>query len=261
MTRSWAGVQNLTERCHQENPQRCSRALRGVTRFGVRAAEPRAATSHLESSGPQFAAKSAFRSRSPIGQKTKLWSGGLQLKHGDAMKKFLALYMADTAQMADMMKNSTPEQRKKGSEAWMKWMDNNKASLADRGCPVGKTKRIDAKGTKDAENDVCGYSIVQAEFGGRCGQNLWERSAVLANARREDRHDRNFRDAGDIAADPSRKREGARTWPLPFPNLKTTAGASASSTLESQCVCPGRYDDRRFLVEVSSQAVRPGRKG
>jgi hypothetical protein len=30
------------------------------------------------------------------------------------MKKFLALYMADTAQMADMMKNSTPEQRKKG---------------------------------------------------------------------------------------------------------------------------------------------------
>ena len=79
------------------------------------------------------------------------------------MKKFLALYMADTAQMADMMKNSTPEQRKKGSEAWMKWMDDNKASLADRGAPVGKTKRIDAKGTKDAKNDVCGYSIVQAE--------------------------------------------------------------------------------------------------
>ena len=30
------------------------------------------------------------------------------------MKKFLALYMADTAQMADMMKNSTPEQRQEG---------------------------------------------------------------------------------------------------------------------------------------------------
>jgi hypothetical protein len=37
-----------------------------------------------------------------------------------------------------------------------------KASLADRGAPVGKTKRIDAKGVKDAKNDVCGYSIVQA---------------------------------------------------------------------------------------------------
>jgi hypothetical protein len=45
----------------------------------------------------------------------------------------------------------------------MKWMEDNKASLADRGAPVGKTKRIDAKGIKDAKNDVCGYSIVQAE--------------------------------------------------------------------------------------------------
>jgi len=76
------------------------------------------------------------------------------------MKKFLALYMANTAAMADMMKNSTPEQRKKGTEAWMKWMEDHKASLADRGSPVGKTKRIDTKGIEDAKNDVCGYSIV-----------------------------------------------------------------------------------------------------
>ena len=49
------------------------------------------------------------------------------------MKKFLALYMADASGMAEMMKNSTPEQRKKGTEAWEKWMEDNKASLADRG--------------------------------------------------------------------------------------------------------------------------------
>ncbi len=81
------------------------------------------------------------------------------------MKKFLALYMADASGMADMMKNATPEQRKKGTEAWEKWMEHNKSSLVDRGAPVGKTKRIDTKGTKDAKNDVCGYSIVQAELG------------------------------------------------------------------------------------------------
>ena len=80
-----------------------------------------------------------------------------------AMKKFLALYTANADAMADMMKNSTPEQRKKGTEAWAKWMEHNKASLADRGAPVGKTKRIDAKGVKGAKNDVCGYSIVQAD--------------------------------------------------------------------------------------------------
>ena len=34
------------------------------------------------------------------------------------MKKFLALYMADASGMAEMMKKSTPEQRKKGTEAW-----------------------------------------------------------------------------------------------------------------------------------------------
>ena len=80
------------------------------------------------------------------------------------MKKFLALYMADASGMAEMMKNSTPEQRKKGTELWEKWMEHHKASLVDRGAPVGKTKRIDLKGTKDARNDVCGYSIVQAEL-------------------------------------------------------------------------------------------------
>lgn len=79
------------------------------------------------------------------------------------MKKFLALYTANADAMADMMKNSTPEQRKKGTEAWEKWMEHNKASLIDRGAPVGKTKRIDAKGINDAKNDVCGYSIVQAD--------------------------------------------------------------------------------------------------
>jgi hypothetical protein len=78
------------------------------------------------------------------------------------MKKFLALYMAKAADMAEMMKNSTPEQQRKGMEAWMKWMDHHKTSFVDRGAPVGKTKRVDAKGTKDAKNDVCGYSIVQA---------------------------------------------------------------------------------------------------
>jgi YCII-related domain len=79
------------------------------------------------------------------------------------MKKFLVLYMANGAEMAEMMKNSTPEQRKKGMEAWMKWMEHHKGALVDRGAPVGKTKRVDSKGAKDSKNDVGGYSIVQAD--------------------------------------------------------------------------------------------------
>jgi hypothetical protein len=79
------------------------------------------------------------------------------------MKKFMVLYMANGADFERMMKESTPEQQKKGMEAWMKWMGDNKGSMVDGGAPLGKSKKIDAKGASDTKNDVCGYSVVQAE--------------------------------------------------------------------------------------------------
>jgi hypothetical protein len=79
------------------------------------------------------------------------------------MKKFMVLYMANGAEFERMMKNSTAEQQKKGMDAWMKWMGDHKASLVDGGAPLGKTKRVDAKGASDTKNDIGGYSIVQAE--------------------------------------------------------------------------------------------------
>jgi hypothetical protein len=79
------------------------------------------------------------------------------------MKKFMVLYMANGADFERMMKESTPEQQKKGMDAWMKWMGDNKASMVDGGAPLGKSKKIDTKGASDTKNDVCGYSVVQAE--------------------------------------------------------------------------------------------------
>ena len=79
------------------------------------------------------------------------------------MKKFLVLYMANRAEFEKMMKNSTPEQQKKGMEAWMKWMNDNKASIVEGGAPLGKTKRVDANGTSNTKNEIGGYSVVQAE--------------------------------------------------------------------------------------------------
>ena len=43
-----------------------------------------------------------------------------------------------------MMKNATPEQQKKGMDAWMKWMNANKPSIVEGGAPLGKTKRVDS---------------------------------------------------------------------------------------------------------------------
>lgn len=79
------------------------------------------------------------------------------------MKKFLVLYMAKAATIEAMMKNATPEQQQKGMATWIKWMGDNKTSLVDGGAPLAKTKRVDANGASDTKNDVCGYSIVQAE--------------------------------------------------------------------------------------------------
>ena len=79
------------------------------------------------------------------------------------MKRFLVLYMASGAEFEKMMKTSTPEQQKKGMEAWMKWMDANKASLVDGGAPLGKTKRVDQNGASNTRNEIGGYSVVQAE--------------------------------------------------------------------------------------------------
>jgi hypothetical protein len=79
------------------------------------------------------------------------------------MKKFLVLYMAAVSDFEKMMKNSTPEQQQEGMDAWMGWINKNQDFLVDTGAPLGKTKRVDAKGVSDIRNEVGGYSIVQAE--------------------------------------------------------------------------------------------------
>ena len=79
------------------------------------------------------------------------------------MKKFMILYKASGADFEKMMKSATPEQQKKGMEAWMKWMNANKAAMVDDGAPLGKTRRVDHAGPSNSSNDIGGYSIVQAE--------------------------------------------------------------------------------------------------
>ena len=79
------------------------------------------------------------------------------------MKKFLALYMAPIASLDEMMKNSTPDGMKKGMDEWMGWMKSHEASIVDGGAPTGKNKRVMGDQVSDVRNEVCGYTIVQAE--------------------------------------------------------------------------------------------------
>src|SRR5215471_5769716 len=79
------------------------------------------------------------------------------------MKKFMVLYIASGSEFERMRQNSTPEQRKKGMDAWMKWMNANKTSIVEGGAPLGKTKRVDSNGASNTRNEIGGYSVVQAE--------------------------------------------------------------------------------------------------
>ena len=72
------------------------------------------------------------------------------------MKKFVVLYMASGPQFEKMMKNPTPEQKKKGMDAWMNWMNANKTSIVEGGAPLGKTKRVDSNGASNTKNEIGG---------------------------------------------------------------------------------------------------------
>jgi hypothetical protein len=79
------------------------------------------------------------------------------------MKKYMALYIADLGEIATMMKNSTPEESKKGMDMWDTWTEAHKDVIVDKGTPLGKTKTVSKDGTTDTKNGNVGYTIVSAD--------------------------------------------------------------------------------------------------
>ena len=139
------------------------------------------------------------------------------------MKKFMVLYMASGADFENMMKNSTPEQQKKGMDAWMKWMNANKTSIVEGGAPLGKTKRVDSNGASNTKNEIGGYSVVQAESHDAATKIFGKDHPHLQNAWRMDRNRRDHAIAWDViqttlpilshSGSPSRTRCGGSVRP------------------------------------------------
>ena len=76
--------------------------------------------------------------------------------------KFMALYMAPAASIAELMQG-TEQDMKDGMAAWNAWSDKNKKAIADMGAPLGKTRTVSAKGVSDTKNEVTGFSVVEAD--------------------------------------------------------------------------------------------------
>ena len=119
------------------------------------------------------------------------------------MKKFMVLYMASGLEFERMRQNSTPEQRKKGMDAWMKWMNANKTSIVEGGAPLGKTKGVDSNGVSNTRNEIGGYSVVQAESHDAATEDIRQRPSSSANARRMDRNPRDHAVAWDVVTNAS----------------------------------------------------------
>jgi len=77
------------------------------------------------------------------------------------MKQFVVLYYAPASAM-EKMKNSGPEDMKKGMEEWMKWAKKCGEHLLDMGNPLGNGQQIDQSGTSASSKGISGYSILQA---------------------------------------------------------------------------------------------------
>ncbi len=84
------------------------------------------------------------------------------------MKKFLAVYLGSESGSAyekwEALDEVTRSKREEaGMTGWMKWGEENAKSIVDNGSPLGTTIRINAKGISDTKNQICAYTIVQAE--------------------------------------------------------------------------------------------------
>src|SRR5690349_5763289 len=84
------------------------------------------------------------------------------------MKNFLAIYMGSAASPErsrwDSLDPATRKERETtGIQAWGDWMTKHQAIIVTTGGPLGKTKRVSAKGAADIKNEMTGYVVVKAE--------------------------------------------------------------------------------------------------
>ena len=81
------------------------------------------------------------------------------------MTKFLVLYLAPAAVLAEWMQK--PEEERKADEAKMKtewdaWMQAHKSFIKET-AGAGKTKKVTKEGVTDTRNDIMLYSLVEGE--------------------------------------------------------------------------------------------------
>jgi hypothetical protein len=80
---------------------------------------------------------------------------------------FLAVFLGSKTSPQMTAWNALPEAERqarmqKGMAAWHGWVDKHKSAIVEMGGPLGKTKKVDAKGIADVSNALGGFTVVRA---------------------------------------------------------------------------------------------------
>ena len=81
---------------------------------------------------------------------------------------FLAVFIGSktSPKMAAWNALSDTERRAKeqqGIAAWKAWVEKHHAALVEIGGPLGKTKKVDARGIEDVTNQMGAFAVVRAD--------------------------------------------------------------------------------------------------
>ena len=82
------------------------------------------------------------------------------------MKRFLAVFIgteATSAKWETLDEKTRAAREKEGMAAWHSWMDKNKKSIVVEGSPLGSTKKVGPTGVSEFSNELCAFTLVQAE--------------------------------------------------------------------------------------------------
>jgi hypothetical protein len=80
---------------------------------------------------------------------------------------FLAVFLGGKSSARIAEWNALPEaernaRQQRGIAAWKAWVEKHHAAIVEMGGPLGKTKKVDAKGVADISNLLGAFTVVRA---------------------------------------------------------------------------------------------------
>src|SRR5215468_5943668 len=80
---------------------------------------------------------------------------------------FLAVFLGTKTSAKMTAWNALPEaerlaKQQQGIAAWKAWVDNHQGAIVAMGGPLGKTKKVDARGVADISNELGAFTVVRA---------------------------------------------------------------------------------------------------